>query len=89
MLHATALVSRIRTASTICLVGNWIVESRSVELLSLLMTRVWLVLVLVLLILHLVLHVRVVKSIRFTEHHNSVITFILIRIALTVCLIST
>ena len=67
--HTAALVRVLLSDATIWLICYWIIESWSVEFLSLLM--IWSLLL-------MVLEVRIIESIRFSEHHNLIVTFILV-----------
>ena len=83
------------TSTSISLTCDGIIEPRSVELLSLLMAGRILVLILVLrllvlgLLVLLVPHMRIVESIRFSEHHYLIITFILERLTKSMRLVAT
>ena len=67
--HTAALVSVLLSSAPIRLICHWIIKSWSVEFLSSLM--VWNLLL-------MVLEVRIIEAIRLSEHHNLVVTFILV-----------
>ena len=67
--HAAALVRVLLSHSPIRLICHWIIKPWSVELLSPLMD--WNLLL-------MVLEVRIIEAIRFSEHHYLIVTFILV-----------
>ena len=67
--HAATLVCVLLSNAPIRLICHWIIKSWSVEFLSLLM--MWGLLL-------MVLEVRIIEAIRFSEHHYLIVTFILV-----------
>ena len=67
--HTAALICVLLSNAPIRLIRHWIIKSWSVEFLSLLM--MWSLLL-------MVLEVRIIEAVRFSEHHYLIVTFILV-----------